>query len=202
MTMINNQLKLSRSQLAFMEAFVELMGSTPFEKITVQQIVEQSGYSHSSFYLSFTDKYDLAKQLLLYEASVYIEPVVQQMEKGVVPNEESGYELALLCMKRVRQNTTLYRIIVRSMIPDYGKDFFFQAAMQKFEERVHLMTAQRYPQFNVDLYTRCAVNLWSTCITYWDEQDYAQSPEYMAQQINTMRLLMSGETIFELLSVK
>lgn len=40
-------------------AFNELLDHTPFEKITVEMIIRQSGVSKSTFYRHFHDKYDV-----------------------------------------------------------------------------------------------------------------------------------------------
>ena len=41
------------------ESFRELAGSKPVDKITVPEIVENCGYSKTTFYRLFKDKYDL-----------------------------------------------------------------------------------------------------------------------------------------------
>ena len=41
------------------EAFRELAGSKPVDKITVPNIIENCGYSKTTFYRLFKDKYDL-----------------------------------------------------------------------------------------------------------------------------------------------
>lgn len=41
------------------DAFNELLNHTPFEKITVEMIIYQSGVSKSTFYRHFHDKYDV-----------------------------------------------------------------------------------------------------------------------------------------------
>ena len=40
------------------DAFNELLNHMPFEKITVEMIINQSGVSKSTFYRYFHDKYD------------------------------------------------------------------------------------------------------------------------------------------------
>ena len=44
----------------FMDAFVSVRQTKPLNKITVRAIVDRAGYNRSSFYLYFTDVYDLA----------------------------------------------------------------------------------------------------------------------------------------------
>ena len=56
--------QLSRTQEKtmhrFIDAFFSVRQTKPLNKITVRDIVDQAGYNRSSFYLYFTDVYDLA----------------------------------------------------------------------------------------------------------------------------------------------
>ena len=49
--------KTAREILA--ESFRELAGSKPVDRITVPEIIENCGYSKTTFYRLFKDKYDL-----------------------------------------------------------------------------------------------------------------------------------------------
>ena len=44
-------------------AFLDLLDKSPFDKISVSQIVKKAGISRSTFYLHFLDKYDLMDKL-------------------------------------------------------------------------------------------------------------------------------------------
>lgn len=47
------------TKLRIWEAFYELTGTIPFEKLTVEKIIERSGVSKATFYRHFRDKYDV-----------------------------------------------------------------------------------------------------------------------------------------------
>ncbi len=52
-------MKKRSSKEIFMEAFLELTKTIPADRITVRQIVEESGLSSKTFYNHFSDKYAL-----------------------------------------------------------------------------------------------------------------------------------------------
>ena len=63
--------KQRRSEQAFYTAFLDLLKENPFEKITVQMIVRQSGYSRSAFYSQFEDINDFFWKILDNEVNNY-----------------------------------------------------------------------------------------------------------------------------------
>lgn len=52
---------------ALMESFVELLNQKPFEKITVQDIVDNCGVNRNTFYYHFQDIYMLLEELVKAE---------------------------------------------------------------------------------------------------------------------------------------
>lgn len=55
-----SQLELAKESIT--EAFLALLNDKDFEKISVTEIVQKSGFSRSTFYLHYMDKYDLLEQ--------------------------------------------------------------------------------------------------------------------------------------------
>ena len=75
-----------KTRQAFMDVFCELYSQKPIEKISIQEIANQSGYNRSTFYQYFSDIYELLDfveaDLLNYikdELSKEQEPSVQNM---------------------------------------------------------------------------------------------------------------------------
>ncbi|MGL4343649.1 MAG: TetR/AcrR family transcriptional regulator C-terminal domain-containing protein [Cellulosilyticaceae bacterium] len=63
----------TKTKYKFAEAIKELMATTPLDKITVKDIVEQCDMTRQTFYRHFRDKYDLVNW--------YFEKLVQQSFK-------------------------------------------------------------------------------------------------------------------------
>lgn len=52
-----------RTHRAIQNAFLSLLSQKPFEKITVQDILDQTPVSRATFYKHFHDKYEIAEQI-------------------------------------------------------------------------------------------------------------------------------------------
>ena len=82
--------KTAREILA--ESFRELAGSTPVDKITVPNIIENCGYSKTTFYRLFKDKYDL----MAWDYAQRLQAIMGQTEKADYEWKQTLLEGALL----------------------------------------------------------------------------------------------------------
>jgi AcrR family transcriptional regulator len=80
---------LGRTEVVIIRAFTKLMRTTPFEKITVKDIVELAMINRSTFYLHFKDKYEIAERMqesfieTMWRALKVIRPALQlSVSKG------------------------------------------------------------------------------------------------------------------------
>ena len=53
------------TKTAIMQSFVKLLDSTPFDRITVKDIVDDCGVNRNTFYYNFEDIYALVDELLI-----------------------------------------------------------------------------------------------------------------------------------------
>ncbi|MFT8348856.1 TetR/AcrR family transcriptional regulator [Clostridium saccharoperbutylacetonicum] len=56
--------RITKSQLAIKQAFIELMEEIGFEKITIQDISDRANIGRRTFYHHYLDKYDLLSKLI------------------------------------------------------------------------------------------------------------------------------------------
>ena len=82
--------KTAREILA--ESFRELAESKPVDKITVPNIIENCGYSKTTFYRLFKDKYDL----MAWDYAQKIQAIVAQTEKEDYEWNQILWDVALL----------------------------------------------------------------------------------------------------------
>ena len=82
--------KTAREILA--ESFRELAGSKPVDKITVPNIIENCGYSKTTFYRLFKDKYDL----MAWDYAQRLQAIVGQTEKDDYEWKQTLLDGALL----------------------------------------------------------------------------------------------------------
>ena len=55
-----------RTDKAIIQAFIELLKEKPFEKITVQNILDKTPVTRATFYAHFHDKYEIAERMQAY----------------------------------------------------------------------------------------------------------------------------------------
>ena len=74
------------------ESFRELAGSKPVDKITVPNIIENCGYSKTTFYRLFKDKYDL----MAWDYAQRLQAIVGQTEKADYEWKQILWDVAFL----------------------------------------------------------------------------------------------------------
>ena len=82
--------KTAREILA--ESFRELAQSKPVDKITVPNIIENCGYSKTTFYRLFKDKYDL----MAWDYAQRLEAIISQTERADYEWKQILWDVALL----------------------------------------------------------------------------------------------------------
>lgn len=56
-----SQLKIVKETI--IEAFLQLLHEKSFEELSVKEIIQKAGFSRSTFYLHFADKYELMEDV-------------------------------------------------------------------------------------------------------------------------------------------
>ena len=74
------------------ESFRELAGSKPVDKITVPNIIENCGYSKTTFYRLFKDKYDL----MAWDYAQRLQAIVGRTEKEDYEWKQILWDVAML----------------------------------------------------------------------------------------------------------
>lgn len=85
-------MKRKTAREILVESFRELAGSKPVDKITVPNIIENCGYSKTTFYRLFKDKYDL----MAWDYAQRIQAIVSQTEKADYEWKQILWDVALL----------------------------------------------------------------------------------------------------------
>ena len=86
------QMKRKTAREILAESFRELAGSKPVDRITVPDIIENCGYSKTTFDRLFKDKYDL----MAWDYAQRIQAIVSQTEKADYEWKQILWDVALL----------------------------------------------------------------------------------------------------------
>ena len=79
-------LQYRRTDRAIMNAFIKLVNQGSFEKLTVQEILDEALVSRNTFYAHYRDKYDIAEQLF----KKYKEDFLRLLKNLIQISERNG----------------------------------------------------------------------------------------------------------------
>lgn len=104
-----------KTRQTFVNVFCDLYSRKPIEKISIQEIANQSGYNRSTFYQYFTD---------IYELLDYVEErVLKSINEEMAGREFSTHTFqdALQCLENVEDISVL-----KALLGDYGTVHFIE----------------------------------------------------------------------------
>ena len=138
------------------ESFRELAGSKPVDKITVPNIIENCGYSKTTFYRLFKDKYDL----MAWDYAQRLQAIVSQTEKADYEWKQILWDVALLYneqkdyLRNLLLHTSGYESFSRHMkqlhIESLTKCVLDASGLKKLDVKTE-MYVRTYCQGTVDL---------------------------------------------------
>ncbi|MCQ6560568.1 TetR family transcriptional regulator [Paenibacillus mendelii] len=122
-------------------AFLDLLDKSPFDKISVSQIVKKAGISRSTFYLHFLDKYDLMDKLTEHITDEFLShyQVYDKESVSAAPNQVQKTTLEIC--KHMMTYKSFYNQQLRNPV------FIHYLSQQLFEQLVHVYRHKGYATF-------------------------------------------------------
>lgn len=158
------------------ESFLELAQKTNIEKITIQDIVDNCGYSPATFYRNFRDKYDL---IGWYHAE-QMAKIMDRVESGELSMDESYTESARYYEKNRKYLANLFQ-------HTSGLDAFVRNMTDINVEVYKDYLRRHYPEVELDEKTTMMLRLHclgaSRLVSEWVLGDYAATAEELAEVI-------------------
>ena len=183
-----NDLRIIKTRRLIRDAFVELLEIKGFNGITISDIADRAMINRSTFYLHYTDKYDLLQQTM--------EEAMQNILQLVAPETHiidgkleynSFIQNISSILKAVERDAMLYKIILN--------DKEMSGITKKFENALIDKLDICYPDhilISRDLFLEMITSLYMSAIKWWLNNDMKYSPNFMAQQL--VKLLVAGPT--------
>ena len=168
-------MKKKTSKEIFAEALLELAKSTPIEKISVKQIVEESGLSLQTFYNHFRDKNDLVEWFHRSEA-----------ERALARLEGKRYSFHDLTMDNIRFYSQNANYLRSSM----DGDLFNPYAELSAENAIRFLTAYICRRSGIEVlpdqisfYLKMFVYSCLHIYGEWAIRDWPLTPEQLAAYV-------------------
>lgn len=161
------------------EAFVKLMDEKGFKNITVNDIADGAIINRSTFYLHYTDKYDLLQKT--------VDEAIQNVLRSVEPqahivNEKLDYESFLqnlsYILKTVEKDALLYKIILNDNERLGISRKFENALKDKFDVCFPIQLS-----ISRDLCLELVPSLYVSAIRWWLNNDMKYSPSFLAKEL-------------------
>ena len=124
------------TKTAIMQSFVKLLESTPFDKITVKDIVDDCGVNRNTFYYNFEDIYALVDALLSEEVARVLEK-----QKSCNSWKDGLYYGAEFVLQHKRAVYHLYHSSKRDQLDRYFKRVVYDAAAEVVRREAASLTA-------------------------------------------------------------
>ncbi|APO43904.1 TetR/AcrR family transcriptional regulator [Paenibacillus sp. FSL H7-0942] len=104
-----------KTRQTFINVFCDLYSQKPIEKISIQEIANQSGYNRSTFYQYFTDIYELL--------DCVEERILKSIKEEMAGREFSTHTIqdALQCLENAEEISVL-----KAILGDYGSVHFVE----------------------------------------------------------------------------
>lgn len=170
--------RISRTEKAFKNAFVELCSGKSFSDITVADLVERSGYSRSAFYDRFETRDEFVERLIDDEVETYVELSISALVHGRITQET-----ILPLFNNVYEKRALYRLLFGEPSSLPFSDFSERVCAKVVESK---LASPREPYANssidLDMSIYTATQKYFAYIKYWIKNDFCFSPEHMARQ--------------------
>jgi AcrR family transcriptional regulator len=188
--MINNRNETKKCELrtkqAFQKALITLVMKKPFNDVSVSEIINESGYSRTTFYTYYQDKNDMVDKIINDEVNNFagcISGPVRE-SKRIVYNSKL-FLPALVLFRHAAEYRELYHIIINDMFPCHKLENFCKKAAVRLSNTLRVEMTEEIPDLNMDLYFYINTYTYMLFIKYWEANDYKYSPEYMSEQVMT-----------------
>jgi AcrR family transcriptional regulator len=175
----NRDLRVIKTRSLIRNAFVKLMDEKGFKNITINDIADGAIINRSTFYLHYTDKYDLLQKTVA-EAIKNILWLVEP--QAHVVNEKLDYESFLQnlsdILKTVEKDALLYRIILN--------DRETLGISRKFENALKDKLDVCFPMrlsISRDLCLELVPSIYVSAIRWWLNNDMKYSPSFLAKEL-------------------
>jgi AcrR family transcriptional regulator len=175
----NRDLRVIRTRGLIRDAFIKLMDERGFLNITVNDIADGAMINRSTFYLHYTDKYELL-QKTVDEA---IETIIGSVEPQAhllngKPDYESFLQNLSMILKTFEKDALLYKIILN--------DKEALGISRKLESSLKNKLESCFPyQFSIsrDLFVELVSSLYVSTIRWWLNNDMKYSPSFLAKEL-------------------
>lgn len=189
-------LRVQKTREAIKDAFLALVGEKGFNGVTVHELCVRARINRSTFYLHYTDKYDLLDKIT-HEATGKI---LRLVSPATIVGEDGKVRMpyfqamVLSLFRSILEDRVLYKTLL-GINGDYG---FLQNLEAVVKEKIVREWHTRHldrgrPPIDEGLYINIILSIYVGAILWWIDGDFALTPEEMATQLT--RYMIFGTSL-------
>ncbi|WP_035451020.1 TetR/AcrR family transcriptional regulator [Agrilactobacillus composti] len=172
-------LRVVKTKNLIQSTFIELIKQEGFKKITINDISRSANINRSTFYLHYTDKYDLLNQIVDRNIDQIINSIPRQLH---VTNNALDYDTFAVDLDRtlkvVATNDKLYEFILN--------DPESLGLAQKIEKALQQRLDKLMPEETLvtrDLLLEIVSSIYLSVIRWWLAHDMKYSSKFLAKEL-------------------
>lgn len=147
---MQNSPQFIRTDKAIKQALMKLLKTKPFEKITVQDILDETPVTRSTFYKHFHDKYEIAEKMLedFFEAQETLQKAYHDSHSPLSPNilqiSQQNHEIMEVLLKIHTEHVDL-----RNALAMQAKEYYLAGKSSQSPELESEIFAQAITAFRL-----------------------------------------------------
>lgn len=166
--------KKINSKIIFANALRDLLKEKTFENVTIENILQKSGMSRSTFYRHFHDKYSLMNWI--YEA-IADEIILEN------PGSIQSKNILVQCFQYIKANENYFSQIIRFHGQNSFTEFFYSHAQNTTEERISKAIEKNSLSNELLFSIKFYCGGLALIVTEWLKSGLNESPEELAQLV-------------------
>lgn len=175
----DHDLRVIKTRRLIRDAFVKLVDEKGFKSITVNDISDKAMINRSTFYLHYTDKYDLLQKIVneaIQNILCLIEP------QAHIVNGNPDYEVFLnnlsCIMKVVERDAVLYKFILNDKETIGITRKYESALLEKLNASFPMQLS-----ISRDLCLELITSIYVSTIRWWLNNEMKYSPSFLAEEL-------------------
>ena len=190
----------AQTQQLIKEAFIHLINEKGFNSLTVSDITREAGVSRGTFYVHYTDKFELLTKIedeLIDNFAAALTANLAEPLSNHTPEDFSGapYKVFNQALGYVNQE----RETMRALLSSNGHPQFFNRIKELVDHLFTRQLTQNHGRFSSELpidYTKeIALNSILNIVRHWLDKDEPESPEELAEILMKSRFMAPHELI-------
>lgn len=182
--------RVVRTRSEIEAALLGLLGERDLSEITVQMILDRSGYSRGAFYANYKSKDDCLRRILQDEAHHFVREFLRSIAAfgdDVTGRESREYLISLAYFERVFDKAALYKLVLHDLESSEWSMVFVRKAEAEFAEKVIVAAGEGSSSSDLGLYHYTEFHRFIAAIKYWIRHDFEWSPQVIAQYYANLR---------------